>query len=90
MLCTSGTNTYTIDAYTQYAASAISALNVLRNINAILFPLFAPHMFKKLGFGVGFSILGGSWALLSSLVILVVWKCGERIRARFPYTTQDN
>src|SRR5262245_54866171 len=54
MLCTSCINTYTIDAYTQYAASAISALNVLRNTTAILFPLFAPYMFHRLGYGVGF------------------------------------
>jgi hypothetical protein len=75
-----------IDTYTQHAASAISALNVLRNITAILFPLFAPYMFERLGYGVGFSILAGSWAVLGSVIIAVIWRCGERMRVRYPYT----
>lgn len=73
MLCTSGIKTYTIDAYKQYAASTMSALNVLRNMTAIVFSLFAPYMFDRLGFGLGCTVLAGSWALISSALLMILW-----------------
>lgn len=85
MLCTSGVNTYAVDAYTQYAASALSALNVLRNITAIFFPLFAPYLFNGLGFGVGCTVLVGTWTITSALIIAMVLKYGERMRERSRY-----
>lgn len=90
MLCTSGVNTYAIDTFTQYAASALSALNVLRNITAIVFPLFAPSMFKNLGFGLGCTILASCWAALSFTVIAILWKHGERIREYRKYMAADS
>lgn len=89
MLCTSGINTYTIEAYTQYAASAISALNVLRNVAAIVFPLFAPYLFHRLGFGLGCTILAGTWAGLGSIILVILWKYGERIRERWKFVAPD-
>ena len=83
MLCTSGVNTYTIDTYAQYAASAISALNILRNVTAVLFPLFAPYVFQRLGFGVAFSILAGVWTIVSLSIIGIMWLCGERLRTKY-------
>jgi hypothetical protein len=89
MLCTSGINTYMIDAYTQYAASAISALNVLRNTTAIVFPLFAPYMFHRLGFGLGCTVLAGSWAVVSSAILVILWVWGEQMRERWKYVPRD-
>lgn len=86
MLCTSGVNTYTIDTYTQYAASAITALNVLRNITAILFPLFAPYLYKRLGFGLGSSILAGGWGVTSALIIGFIWSYGEKLRTEYKFS----
>ena len=52
--------TYVIDAFTLHAASALAATAFLRSLCGFGFPLFAPDMFNKLGYGVGCSILGAA------------------------------
>jgi hypothetical protein len=48
---------YVIDAFTLHAASALAAVAFLRSICGFGFPLFAPAMYKSLGYGTGDSIL---------------------------------
>jgi hypothetical protein len=50
--------TYVVDCFTLHAASALAAVSCLRSFAGFGFPLFAPTMYAKLGFGVGNSILG--------------------------------
>lgn len=41
--------TYVVDSYTRYAASAVGAVTVLRSLAGFGFPLFAPTMYNRLG-----------------------------------------
>ncbi|KAI1075670.1 MFS general substrate transporter [Whalleya microplaca] len=84
-ICSGCVSVYTIDTYTQYAASAISTNLVLRSLTAAFFPLFAPYMFNRLGFGLGATALAGAFTVLGSTVVFVLWFFGERLRARSPY-----
>ena len=72
---------YIVDSYARYAASGIAAAVVLRSTAGFGFPLFAPAMFAKLGYGWGNSILG-IIAVLGLPAPIVFWKYGEKLRAR--------
>ena len=50
--------TYLVDSYTRFAASAIAAATVLRSLAGFGFPLFAPYMYNALGYNWGNSLLG--------------------------------
>ena len=49
--------TYVIDTFALHAASALAAVAFLRSLAGFGFPLFAPAMYKALGYGKGDSIL---------------------------------
>jgi len=51
-------NTYLVDTFARYAASAMAANTVLRSLFGALFPLFGLQMYNKLGLGWGNSLLG--------------------------------
>lgn len=72
--------TYIVDAYTRYAASAIASTTVLRSLAGFGFPLFAPTMYNALGFGVGNSILGAVACVLGLPAPFLLWKFGEKLR----------
>ncbi|TFY50870.1 hypothetical protein EVG20_g11282, partial [Dentipellis fragilis] len=71
--------TYVIDAFTLYSASALAATTFLRCIAGFGFPLFAPAMFSALGFGKGDTILA-AFAIVIAPVPYLFWLYGERIR----------
>lgn len=72
-------NTYLIDAYTRYAASALAANTVLRSIFGAVFPLFALQMYDALGLGWGNSLI--AFVSLAMVPIpFVFYYYGERIR----------
>ncbi|RFU27478.1 hypothetical protein B7463_g8861, partial [Scytalidium lignicola] len=75
--------TYLIDAFPEYAASAIAAVTVFRSIAGALVPLAGQPMFDRLGLGWGSSLLG-FLALAMTPIPWVFWKFGERIRTKFP------
>ena len=50
--------TYMIDAFRGYSASAIAAATTMRSIFGTFLPLGGPAMYDKLGFGWGNTILG--------------------------------
>ena len=77
--------TYVIDAYTRYAASALSAVTVLRTMAGFGFPLFAPAMYKALGLGWGNSLLGFIAAGVGIPAPILLWKYGEALRKRSKY-----
>lgn len=74
--------TYIVDSYTRFAASAIAALTVLRSTAGALLPLGALQMYQTLGLGWGNSLL--AFIALGMVPIpLAFYKFGEQVRTRF-------
>ena len=73
------TQNYYIDAFEKYAASAIAAGAVFRSVIGGVVPLFAPSLFKSVGYGWGVSVFG-LLGLLLSPAPLFFYRFGERIR----------
>lgn len=71
--------TYLVDFYTEYAASAMAANTVSRSVLAALLPLAGPAMYRRLGQGWGNSLLGFIAVALLPLPVLFI-RYGERIR----------
>ncbi|KAJ4286814.1 hypothetical protein N0V90_013066 [Kalmusia sp. IMI 367209] len=74
--------TYLVDSYTRYAASAIAAATVLRSLAGFGFPLFAPAMFNALHYGWGNSLLGFIAIGLGVPAPFLLWKYGELLRSK--------
>ncbi|KAF2476305.1 major facilitator superfamily transporter [Lindgomyces ingoldianus] len=74
--------TYLVDSYTRYAASAIAAATVLRSLAGFGFPLFAPAMYNTLDFGWGNSLLGFIAIGLGVPAPFLLWKFGGLLRSR--------
>ncbi|KAK7217766.1 hypothetical protein V2G26_005769 [Clonostachys chloroleuca] len=77
--------TYVVDSYERYAASATGAAAFIRTMAGFSFPLFAPGLYKAVGVAVGNGILAGIAAVICLAAPAVMWKYGERIRARSQY-----
>ncbi|WPH02959.1 Hypothetical protein R9X50_00583100 [Acrodontium crateriforme] len=77
--------TYTIDTYTQFAASAIGATAVVRSMAGFGFPLFAPQMYKAVGYGWGNSILAFVGLGVGLPGAVVLWFFGEKLRKKSTY-----
>lgn len=77
--------TYLVDSYTRFAASAIAAATVLRSLAGFGFPLFAPAMFAALDFGWGNSVLGFVAIGLGLPGPFMLWKFGEKLRGKSRY-----
>lgn len=71
--------TYLVDAYTKYAASAMAANAVLRSVFGALLPLAGLDMYDALGLGWGNSLLA-FLALVLVPVPMIFRTFGERIR----------
>lgn len=74
--------TYIVDAYTRYAASAVASTTVLRSLCGFGFPLFAPYMYNALGYGWGNSLLAFIALALGVPAPFLLWKYGERLRMK--------
>jgi multidrug resistance protein len=74
--------TYLVDSYTRYAASAIAAATVLRSLAGFGFPLFAPAMYNALDFGWGNSVLAFIALALGVPAPFMLWKYGETLRGK--------
>jgi len=72
--------TYVIDAYQRFAASAVASTTVLRSLCGFGFPLFAPAMYNALGYGWGNSVLGFIALALGVPAPFLLWIYGERLR----------
>lgn len=79
------TQTYIVDAYSRYAASAVSAAVVLRSLAGFGFPLFAPYMYQGLNLNWGNSLLGFIAIGLGIPAPVLLWKFGHRLRAKSTY-----
>ncbi|KAL8755340.1 MAG: hypothetical protein Q9184_004824 [Pyrenodesmia sp. 2 TL-2023] len=77
--------TYLVDTYTRFAASAIAAATVLRSLAGFGFPLFAPEMYARLDYGWGNTLLGLVAVGLGVPAPFLLWMFGERLRKRSPF-----
>lgn len=73
---------YIIDSYPEHASSATAASQLLRSLMAFTFPLFAPAMYRALGYGWGNSMLALITLLFGIPAPLLLWWRGPQLRAR--------
>ena len=76
---------YAVDAYTLYAASAGAAGTFLRSLAGFGFPLFAPYMYDALDYGWGNSLLAFVAIAIGLPAPLLLWKYGPYLRSRSTY-----
>jgi hypothetical protein len=50
--------TYLVDAFPEYAASAIAAVRTALSITGAFLPLAGPPLYRSLGLGLGNTVLG--------------------------------
>jgi multidrug resistance protein len=79
------TQTYIVDAYSRFAASAVGSAVVLRSLAGFGFPLFAPYMYDALGLDWGNSMLAFIGIGLGIPAPLLLWKYGPTLRAKSTY-----
>ncbi|KAI0020712.1 bicyclomycin resistance protein [Xylariomycetidae sp. FL0641] len=75
--------TYLVDAYVLYAASALATNTIVRSIAGATLPLAGLRLYARLGLGWGNSLLG----FISMVLLPVSWliiRYGEYLRTRFP------
>jgi hypothetical protein len=71
-----------VEAFTEYAASALAATSVVRSIVGGILPIAGLPMYKVMGYGWGNSLLGFV-ALALSAMPLVFYRYGEALRKRY-------
>ncbi|KAK5164293.1 uncharacterized protein LTR77_009988 [Saxophila tyrrhenica] len=74
--------TYIVDSYTRYAASAIAATTLFRSLGGFAFPLFASAMYKALGYGWGNTVLASAGVAIGLPAPCILWWYGEALRKR--------
>lgn len=72
--------TYIVDAYERYAASATGAAAFVRTMAGFSFPLFAPGLYDELGIAWGNAVLAGTAMVLCFAAPVVMWRWGEALR----------
>ncbi|KAJ5771769.1 MFS multidrug transporter [Penicillium odoratum] len=77
--------TYMVDTYTRYAASALAAGAFLRSLAGFGFPLFAPYMYAALDYGWGNSLLAFVSIAIGIPAPIFLWKFGEALRKKSPF-----
>ncbi|KAE8312779.1 major facilitator superfamily domain-containing protein [Aspergillus transmontanensis] len=87
MGCLQGMQTYIVDSYTTYAASAMAACALLRSLAGFGFPLFAPYMYRDLGYGWGTSVLAFVSIAIGFPAPLLFWHFGAKLRAMSAYAS---
>jgi len=74
--------TYIVDAYTRYAASATAATALFRSLGGFAFPLFAEYMYDALGWGWGNTVLAFAAVAIGVPAPFILWWYGEALRKR--------
>ncbi|KAK4236139.1 major facilitator superfamily transporter [Achaetomium macrosporum] len=81
ILNTQAMQAYVIEAFRKYVASASAAAQFLRSIAGFAFPIFAPIMYRTLGYGWGNSILALTFVVIGWPAPFLLWRYGGRLRA---------
>lgn len=82
IICFQCMQTYIVDSYTRYAASGVAAAVVLRSLAGFGFPLFAPYLYRALGYGWGNSLLGFIAVGIGVPAPYLFWRHGELLRRK--------
>ncbi|KAI0132203.1 major facilitator superfamily transporter [Xylariales sp. AK1849] len=77
--------TFLVDTYTRYAASAVAAGTVLRSLAGFGFPLFASSLYDRLGMGWGNTLLAFLAIVIGWPSPIMLWFYGEKLRKRSPF-----
>ncbi|OTB18512.1 hypothetical protein K445DRAFT_55398 [Daldinia sp. EC12] len=72
---------YTLDIFGELGASANAATRLLSNVLGFVFPIFAPQLYGRLGYGWGNSLLAFIFVALGLPIPLLLWRWGGRLRA---------
>lgn len=72
---------YLIDEFGEHAASANAASRMLSNVMGFTFPLFAPQLYKQLGYGWGNSLLAFLYIAIGWPAPMLLWNWGAKLRA---------
>jgi MFS family permease len=88
MGCLMGMQNYIVDSYTTYAASAMAACALLRSLAGFGFPLFAPYLYKDLGYGWGTSVLAFISIGVGIPAPFIFWFFGAKLRAMSKYAAR--
>jgi hypothetical protein len=81
ILNTQALQAYVMDAFRKYVASASAASQFLRSLAGFGFPIFAPAMYHRLGYGWGNSLLALTFIVLGWPAPFLLWKFGATLRA---------
>ncbi|OAA64230.1 major facilitator superfamily transporter multidrug resistance [Niveomyces insectorum RCEF 264] len=73
---------YLVDTYTHFAASAVAAATVMRSLAGFGFPLFAPNLYDKLGYGKGNTLLAAIGIVIGFPAPFMLWKYGPYLRTK--------
>ncbi|KAI1164653.1 MFS general substrate transporter [Nemania serpens] len=74
--------TYLVDAFTIYAASALASNTIIRSVVGAILPLAGLSLYDKLGYGWGNSLLAFI-AILFLPVSFVILRYGEQMRIKY-------
>ncbi|UKZ91169.1 uncharacterized protein TrAFT101_006163 [Trichoderma asperellum] len=85
MGCLQGMQTYIVDSYPTYSASAMAACALLRSLAGFGFPLFAPYLYSDLGYGWGTSVLAFISIGVGIPAPFIFWFFGDKLRAMSRY-----
>jgi hypothetical protein len=77
--------TYLVDTFTIYAASAMAANTIIRSLFGGLLPLSGLKLYDALGYGWGNSLLAFV-ALALAPIVIGMSKKGDWLRNRWPLT----
>lgn len=80
---------YVLDCYPVYAASAVGSLTVLRSITGCVFPLFAPALYRALGYGWTSTILAAFAVTIGGSAPWLLRTKGPELRAQSLYASGD-
>jgi MFS family permease len=72
---------YQLDEFAEYSASANAASRIVSNLFGFAFPIFAPQLYARLGYGWGNSLLGFVTVVLGVPTPIVIRIWGEKIRS---------
>ena len=73
---------YLVKTYTRHATAAMASNTIVRSIFGFSFPLFAPALYKRLGFGWGNSVLAFVALAMGVVCIGSLLVFGPKLRAR--------
>lgn len=83
------TQVYALDVYPTYAASASAASSSMRSLAGFAFPIFAPYMYDRLGYGWGNSVLALIAVVIGLPAAVGLWYFGPSLRRRSKYAAGE-